>query len=142
MKYLLLTLIAILGLSGCGKEETTQSSDSAQMFSVWNTTDEFVGDDAMTIDMSRGQEDGIFDIVIYRSSGPNLYHCDVTVHFSNGAAKVLDWTQSRAFAGADCRSILQDMNTGKPKTLALAIDKSVLRVREMKSVPVSFELQK
>ena len=63
MKYLLLTLIAILGLPGCGKEETTQSSD-AQMFSVWSTTEEFVGDDAMTIDMSRGQQDGIFDIVL------------------------------------------------------------------------------
>lgn len=141
MKYLLLTLIAILGLSGCGKEETTQSAD-AQMFSVWSTTDEFVGDDAMTIDMSRGQEDGIFDIVIYRSSGPNLYHCDVTVHYSNGSAKVLGWTQSHAFVGADCRSILQDIPTGKAKTLALSLDKSVLRVREMKSVPVSFELQK
>jgi hypothetical protein len=141
MKYLLLSLLAILGLSGCGKEEATQSSD-AQMFSVWSTTEEFAGDDAMTIDMSRGQEDGIFDIVVYRSYQGNLYHCDATVHYSNGAAKVLDWTQSRAFVGADCRSILQDTATGKAKTLALAIDKSVLRVREMKSVPVSFELQK
>lgn len=120
MKYVIYILMG-LSILACGKADV--QSNEMSLFSSWTSSE-------MELDLTGGQE-GVFEMVIYRVYAGNPYRCFVTVNLEGTTAQVLYWYQDRAFAGAECRALVED-NDGL-KTFSLDVIGQSLEISQRKA---------